>query len=88
MEEKLTPAAHVGPVGIIRDRCKGCSFCIEFCPKTALEASPEFNAKGYHPPRLKDPAACAGCRLCQLICPELAIYIEGKPDAKQSSKQA
>jgi len=68
-------------VAIISDRCKGCRFCIEFCPKSALEVAPEINAKGYHPPRLAETASCGGCKLCQQICPELAIYVKGKSDA-------
>ena len=30
----------VGELVIIVDRCKGCDFCIEFCPNRVLEASP------------------------------------------------
>jgi len=63
-----------GEVIIIVDRCKGCGFCIEFCPKKALEVSPEFNPKGYHPPRLTSEDACINCRFCELICPEFAIF--------------
>ena len=39
-----------GIVYIIEDRCKGCGYCIEFCPRQVLEFSTGFNAKGYHPP--------------------------------------
>lgn len=63
---------------LIKDRCKGCGFCIEFCPGKILELSDEFNAKGYHPPRVKDHDGCFDCRLCELICPEFAIYINEK----------
>ena len=64
-----------GTVHIIKDRCKGCDFCIEFCPNNVLEASVEFNAKGYHPPQINDQEGCVACRLCELICPEFAIYV-------------
>jgi len=40
-----------------------------------LEVSEEFNAKGYHPPRVKDEAACVNCGLCEMLCPEFAIYL-------------
>ncbi|MCK4700903.1 MAG: 4Fe-4S binding protein [Bacteroidales bacterium] len=62
-------------IHLIKDRCKGCEFCIEFCPAGILELSDKFNSKGYHPPRVIDEDACYGCRLCELICPEFAIYI-------------
>ena len=39
-----------GIVHIIDDRCKGCGFCIEFCPQDVLALSNETNARGYYPP--------------------------------------
>ncbi len=55
-------------------RCKGCGFCIAFCPPKVLEFSTEFNPQGYHPPRLANPDGCTGCDLCGLFCPDFAIY--------------
>ena len=55
-------------------RCKGCGFCIAFCPPKVLEFSSEFNSQGYHPPRLTNPGGCTGCDLCGLFCPDFAIY--------------
>ncbi len=63
---------------IITDRCKGCLFCIMYCPTEILESSPEINAKGYHPPRLKKGETmddCAKCGFCELICPEFSIFL-------------
>jgi 2-oxoglutarate ferredoxin oxidoreductase subunit delta len=65
----------VGTVNVIKDRCKGCNFCIEFCPNNVLETSEEFNSKGYHPPKIANQENCVACELCQLICPEFAIYV-------------
>lgn len=64
----------LGIVNIIKERCKGCGYCIEFCPKEVLEFSKEFNQKGYHPPRVKKPDDCVNCHYCEIICPEFAIY--------------
>jgi len=65
-----------GQVFVVRERCKGCSFCVEFCPLDVLELSDEFNHKGYHPPRVRpDKAhACVACGFCTLVCPEYAIF--------------
>lgn len=65
-----------GVVHVDTARCKGCGFCIEFCPPRVLEFSAEFNPQGYHPPRVARPDECTGCDLCGLYCPDFAIYAE------------
>ena len=65
----------VGDIHIIDDRCKGCNFCIEFCPNEVLKESEKFNVKGYHPPEVAYPEKCVGCRICELLCPDFAIYV-------------
>lgn len=69
------PAAPAGIVHIVADRCKGCGFCIEFCPRSVLSESPEYNRRGYHPPDVCEADRCVDCQLCELICPEFAIYV-------------
>ena len=65
-----------GEVHVITERCKECSYCIEYCPRGVLEYSSDTNAKGYHYPVVAadKTSACIYCRFCDLICPELAIY--------------
>ncbi len=70
-----------GIVHIIEDRCKGCGYCIEFCPKHILAFSPRFNKKGYHPPEVLQPDGCVNCHYCEIICPEFAIYSVEVPTA-------
>jgi 2-oxoglutarate ferredoxin oxidoreductase subunit delta len=66
-----------GVIRIIEDRCKGCGFCIEFCPNECLKESKRFNVKGYHPPEVTFLVEnCVNCGLCSLICPEFAIFAE------------
>jgi len=71
-----------GDVHIVIERCKGCEFCAEFCPKGVLEMSPEFNAKGYHYPRALKSGECVNCNLCEMICPEFAIFSTPLPNGK------
>jgi 2-oxoglutarate ferredoxin oxidoreductase subunit delta len=65
-----------GIVHIIDERCKGCGFCVEFCPQHVLVMSKQTNAKGYHPPEITDDSQCVNCSLCSLLCPDFAIYVE------------
>jgi len=74
--------AKKGNIHIITKRCKGCSFCVEYCPRDVLEISVDFNAKGYHPPRIKEEGACVYCQLCETICPEFAIFVTLKNPRK------
>jgi 2-oxoglutarate ferredoxin oxidoreductase subunit delta len=34
---------------ILREQCKECMLCIEFCPKNVLCLTDIYNRKGYHP---------------------------------------
>lgn len=63
-----------GIVCILEDRCKGCGYCIEFCPRQVLEFASKYNAKGYHPPETVRPDDCVNCHYCEIICPEFAIF--------------
>jgi len=65
-----------GTVFVRTEICKGCSFCIDFCPPHCLGFSTELNPKGYHFPVLQHPEACTGCDLCGLYCPDFAIHAE------------
>ena len=63
-----------GDVVILVDRCKGCGFCVEYCPREVLVMSKAFNRKGYHPPEVVSTGVCVHCNLCEMICPEFAIF--------------
>ena len=68
------PKTTRGEIYIIEDRCKGCGFCVEYCPNDVLELADKFNIKGYHPPYVTDSDRCVDCGFCRMICPEFAIY--------------
>ena len=66
-----------GTIEIDGERCKGCLFCIELCPKKSIHPSEELNLKGYFVAAFdgaKD--SCNGCGICALMCPEVAIEVE------------
>jgi len=75
-----------GKIHINKKQCKGCGFCIEYCPRDVLELSEEFNAKGYHPPSIKDEDKCIYCQLCEAICPDFAIFVTLKEEEEEVEK--
>jgi 2-oxoglutarate ferredoxin oxidoreductase subunit delta len=71
-EEKATPHGHVN---IDRDRCKGCGYCVEYCPREVLKIGSELNRKGYTLAEVADESKCLSCGFCEAICPEFAIKV-------------
>ena len=65
-----------GRIFVIVERCKGCGFCVEYCPRRVLQISSGYNKKGYHYPEPIREDACVDCDLCESLCPEFAIYSE------------
>lgn len=74
-----------GEVHVLVARCKGCGFCVEFCPTHVLEMSTDYNAKGYHYPLVVRPGACTGCDLCGMVCPDFAVFGVRKRKATAAS---
>lgn len=72
-QDKVKPIR--GQVHVVLDRCKGCGFCIKYCPRQVLEESKELNQKGYHFPYAAKPEECAACGLCEMLCPDFAITV-------------
>ena len=71
-------AVSAGKVAINKEWCKGCSYCVEFCPRKVLKMSQEISPKGYTLAAVEDPARCSGCGICEMICPEFAIRVVSK----------
>ena len=70
-----------GEIHILAEQCKGCGFCVEYCPREVLKLSDSFNKKGYHPPVAVKAELCVHCQLCELLCPEFAIFVTLKDGA-------
>jgi 2-oxoglutarate ferredoxin oxidoreductase subunit delta len=73
----------MGQVYVIPGRCKGCGYCIEFCPENVLTESQDINIKGYRYAVVAEgkTEACIHCGFCDLVCPEFAIYTKEIPAA-------
>ena len=76
-----------GEVRILVERCKGCGFCVEYCPKGVLEVSGAFNKKGYHPPEVVKQGECVNCNLCEMICPDFAIFSVATENGAKTAQQ-
>ena len=72
-QDKIKPV-H-GHIHLAKERCKGCGFCIKFCPKNVLAESDEVNQKGYHLVDTVNASECVACGLCEMICPDFAITV-------------
>jgi 2-oxoglutarate ferredoxin oxidoreductase subunit delta len=64
-----------GTIEIDQERCKGCLFCIEYCPKKAIILSTRLNLKGYFAAQFIEESGCTGCATCAVVCPEVAIEV-------------
>jgi len=71
IEKATTPRR----IYIDKERCKGCGYCVEFCPRGVLRASSELSPKGYYSAVVDDESKCLACGFCEIICPEFAIKL-------------
>jgi len=62
-------------VYVDKERCKGCGYCAEFCPREVLKMGTELSPKGYLLAVVNDETKCLACGYCEVICPEFAIKI-------------
>lgn len=67
-------------IKIIDSLCKGCGYCIEFCPNKVFQRSDERNSKGTTPPKIVHKEKCTLCGLCTILCPDFALTIGPEGD--------
>ena len=80
-------ASQPASLHIDTERCKGCSYCVEFCPRKVLSMSSETGPKGYKLPQVGDSSKCLDCGFCQAICPEFAIKVATGSDKVGAAKK-
>lgn len=66
-------ATKPGQIYIDEEKCKGCGFCVDFCPREVLKMSEKLSSKGYNFAVVDNESKCLACGFCELICPEFAI---------------
>jgi 2-oxoglutarate ferredoxin oxidoreductase subunit delta len=64
-----------GRIEIDRERCKGCGYCINSCPKNSIIQDEQYNSSGYYPAVFANPEKCTGCAICAHVCPDIAIEV-------------
>jgi 2-oxoglutarate ferredoxin oxidoreductase subunit delta len=63
-------------VEINKEKCKSCSYCVEFCPRKLISLSSNINSRGFFYAEFIGPEEkCTSCSLCAIMCPEVAIEI-------------
>ena len=67
----------MGRIVVDRSVCKGCGYCIQFCPKHVLHMGEQRNTSGYgnHCPEMIEGAECVACTTCAIVCPDSAITV-------------
>lgn len=48
--------------------CKGCTICVQFCPKNVLAMDGLVAV-------VNNPDECTGCELCDVLCPDFAVTV-------------
>jgi len=79
--DKAKKTIKPGIITIAAEHCKGCGYCVEFCPRGALIMSKNTNSKGYNLVEVADESRCLGCGLCEVLCPEFAIHVQVNENA-------
>ena len=63
-----------GNLVILPSRCKGCSLCVDVCPKQVLALEGRSTATAFRTVTAVHPDKCILCRKCEYSCPDFAIY--------------
>ncbi len=82
-QDKVKPVQ--GRIHLLPERCKGCGFCVKFCPRDVLEESERVNQKGYHLVDAVREDECVACGLCEAICPDFAISVTTEDEMEATS---
>ena len=62
-------------IEIDNERCKGCGYCVDYCPREVLKMGTELSSKGYLLVEIIDESQCLACGYCEVVCPEFGIKV-------------
>jgi len=67
----------VGRIVVDARVCKGCGYCINFCPKKVIHFGETRNSSGYgnRVAEQIEGADCVACKTCAIVCPDSAITV-------------
>lgn len=71
---KMKTTERARTAKIESEKCKGCCYCIDVCPKEAIKTLGRSNKKGYDYVEINE-AACNGCGTCYIVCPDCCVTI-------------
>ncbi len=83
-EKKIQGAKKRFKVEINERLCKGCYFCVRFCPMGVFVRSDVIGELGYDLAKVQFREKCNGCKACLLFCPDLAVAVE---EEKEGAKK-
>ena len=64
-----------GEIVIHEELCKGCAFCVHFCPKKCVTMTKNIGPGGNLLPAFSEPDNCNACGICGFMCPDMAIDV-------------
>ena len=62
-------------VSIDKEKCKGCQYCVLYCPHKCIEMSKELNKHGVNYAVFVKKQACTQCGICQMVCPDTCVVV-------------
>lgn len=67
----------MGKIVVDNGVCKGCGYCIQFCPTKAIHMGDRRNSNGYgnRCAEQLEHAECIACKTCAIVCPDAAITV-------------
>ncbi len=75
---------------IDEQRCHGCGYCVQFCPRECLVIpGGGVSPLGYEMPVFAHPERCNTCGFCSQMCPHWAVnvYLSIKEDGKAAVRE-